>query len=253
MILFTRSSWLPKLTLWGLQLVWPQITRFGNHQHKASQLQCTHCFEIWRTTDGDIRLLGHHQLAYFRTTKQPTQSIKAAQTKAKGHKSRRWVPNAPNTTPTAGVLAQIICSTTTLTQAAQEKTTASLSITDNQAGHVGHAGMGLKQVHDISGAKVSVSPTITANCCLITIQGIDHEVSDALTAIRKRLSQCCLHSSKKKSKKDKAPSPGLKVFTSAPPPPIVKFVPSTCYAVGVWNIAEQSQKVACDCGKRSDS
>ena len=64
-----------------------------------------------------------------------------------------------------------------VTQAAQEKTTASLSIADDQIGHViGCTGLGLKQVHDISGTKVSVSPTITANCCLITIWGTDQGV-----------------------------------------------------------------------------
>ena len=74
------------------------------------------------------------------------------------------------TTPATGVLApQSIC-TTTLSKAVQEKTTTTLSIMDDQAGHVvGHASSGLKQVHNISGTKVSVSPTVTAGFRLVTI------------------------------------------------------------------------------------
>jgi hypothetical protein len=76
---------------------------------------------------------------------------------------------APGPNPTTGIPAQFICSTTS-SQAIQEKMIASLSIIDDKAGHVvGHAGSGLKQVHNILGAKVSLSPTVTANCCLITI------------------------------------------------------------------------------------
>ena len=90
------------------------------------------------------------------------------------------------TTPTTGVPApQSIC-TTTLSKVVQEKTTTTLSIMDDQAGHIiGCAGLGLKQVHNISGTKVSVSPTVTAGFCLVTIWGTDCQVGDALTAISK--------------------------------------------------------------------
>ena len=115
---------------------------------------------------------------------------------------------------------------TTLSKAVQEKTTTTLSITDDQAGHiVGRASSGLKQVHDISGTKVSVSPTVTAGFRLITIQGTDHQVGDALTAIGKRLACCHLHSPKA-AKKVKAPSSGNPT-TAAPPPPVVAIVPPT--------------------------
>jgi len=169
-----------------------------------------------------------------KTTAKPPPSTAPAYTKAKGRKPRKSKVDyvqpgghiAPNSTPITGVPAHSIRSTN-LTQAAQEKTTASLSISDDQAGHVvGRAGSGLKQVHDISGAKVSVSPTVTANCRLVTIRGTDREVGDALTAIGKRLARRRLRSPKKKAKKDKAPSSGNPI-TSAPPPPVVKIVPST--------------------------
>ena len=116
--------------------------------------------------------------------------------------------------------------TTTLSKAVQEKTTTTLSIMDDQAGHVvGRASLGLKQVHDISGTKVSVSPTVTAGFCLVTIRGTDHQVGDALTAIGKRLARRHL-CSPKAAKKVKAPSSGNPT-TATPPPPIVPIVPPT--------------------------
>ena len=122
---------------------------------------------------------------------------------------------------------QSIC-TTTLSKAVQEKTTTTLSITDDQAGHVvGCASLGLKQVHDISGTKVSVSPTVTAGFHLVTIWGTDCQVGDALTAIGKRLARRCLRSLKA-AKKVKAPSSGNPT-TAAPLPPVIAVVPPTCY------------------------
>ena len=87
---------------------------------------------------------------------------------------------------------------------------------DDQAGHVvGCAGSGLKQVHDISGTKVSVSPTVTAGFRLVTIRGTNRQVGDALTAISKRLARRCLRSPKT-AKKVKAPSSGDPITVRGP-------------------------------------
>ena len=70
------------------------------------------------------------------------------------NKEKAKAPTAPTTRTPA---PQSIRSTT-LSKVVPEKMTSTLSITDDQAGHiVGRAGSGLKQVHDISGAKVLVS------------------------------------------------------------------------------------------------
>ena len=43
-------------------------------------------------------------------------------------------------------------------------------------------------------------------------------------------------------------------FTTLPNPLLAQLtLRSFCYAVGVWNIGEHSQRVVCNCGKRSDS
>ena len=137
-------------------------------------------------------------------------------------KEKAKAPTVPTTRTPA---PQSICSTT-LSKVVPEKTTTTLSIMDDQAGHVvGCAGLGLKQVHDISGAKVSVSPTVTAGFRLVTIRGTDHQVGDALTAIGKRLA-CHRLRSPKTAKKVKAPSSGDPI-TAAPPPPVVAVVPPT--------------------------
>ena len=86
---------------------------------------------------------------------------------------------------------------------------------DDQAGHIiGHAGSGLKQVHDISGTKISVSTTITTGFHLITIWGTNCQVGDALTAIGKRMACHHLRSPNKKAKQVKAPSSGNPITTT---------------------------------------
>ena len=161
------------------------------------------------------------------TTKAPSASpsAPAAPKPSRAKPTKKEKVKAP-TTPATGVPApQSIC-TTTLSKAVQEKTTTTLSITDDQAGHiVGRANSGLKQVHDISGAKVSVSPTVTAGFRLVTIRGTDRQVGDALTTIGKRLARRHLRSPKA-AKKVKAPS-SRNPTTAAPPPPIVTIVPPT--------------------------
>ena len=161
------------------------------------------------------------------TAKAPSASpsTPAALKPSQAKPTKKEKAKAP-TTPATRVLApQSIC-TTTLSKVIQEKTTTTLSIMDDQAGHVvGRAGSGLKQVHDISGAKVSVSPTVTAGFRLVTIRGTDRQVGDALTTISKRLA-CHRLRSPKAAKKIKAPSSGNPT-TAAPPPPVITIVPPT--------------------------
>ena len=98
---------------------------------------------------------------------------------------------------------------------------------DDQAGHViGHASLGLKQVHDTSGTKILVSTTVTTGFHLVTIWGTDHQVGNALAAISKRMAHRHLCSPNKKAKKVKAPSSGNSTTTTPPPPVITIILPS---------------------------
>ena len=152
-------------------------------------------------------------------------SAPAAPKPSRAKPTKKEKAKAP-TTPATGVPAPQSIRTTTLSKVILEKLTVTLSITDDQAGHVvGRAGSGLKQVHDISGAKVSVSTTVTAGFRLVTIRGTDRQVGDAISAIGKRLARRRL-CSPKAAKKVKAPSSGNPT-TTAPPPPVVAVVPPT--------------------------
>ena len=89
-------------------------------------------------------------------------SVPVASKPSRANPTKKEKAKAP-TVPTTRTPAPQSIRSTTLSKVIPEKTTTTLSITDDQAGHVvGRAGSGLKQVHDISGAKVSVSPTVTA-------------------------------------------------------------------------------------------
>ncbi len=63
--------------------------------------------------------------------------------------------------------------------------TVTLAIPDAVAGHViGHAGMGLCQIHDFSHVKVTISSHVSPTAsCAITIQGSPCEVGDAIIAV----------------------------------------------------------------------
>jgi hypothetical protein len=170
------------------------------------------------------------------STAKPPPSTAPAPKKAKGRKSKKEPLISqlegilgPHPTPSTGVPAPAHIRTSTLGKIAaklvQEKTSLTLIVPDDQAGHVvGRAGSGLKQIHDISSAKVSVSPTVTAGFRTVSIRGTDREVGDALAAIGKRLARRRLRTPKKKVKKEKAPSSG-NPFTAAPPPTVVVNAP----------------------------
>ncbi len=63
--------------------------------------------------------------------------------------------------------------------------TATLAVPDAIAGHIiGCAGMGLRQIHNFSHAKVAVSSHIGPSAlCAITIRGSPREVGDALITV----------------------------------------------------------------------
>jgi len=155
-------------------------------------------------------------------TANAPSSSSAAAAKPKPAKSTKGKGKAKaptTTTPSTGVPVSSQIRVSTLDKAiakvVQEKTTLSMFIPDEMAGHVvGRAGSGLKQIHDISSAKVSVSPTVSAGFRTVSIRGTDREVGDALSAIGKRMARRRLRTTSKKAKKEKAPSSG-NPFTAA--------------------------------------
>src|SRR5258707_8250086 len=64
--------------------------------------------------------------------------------------------------------------------------TATLAVPDAITGHIiGHAGTGLRQIHDFSHAKVAMSSHVSPLAShAITIRGSPHEVGDALITVR---------------------------------------------------------------------
>ncbi|KAF9537414.1 hypothetical protein CPC08DRAFT_771303 [Agrocybe pediades] len=150
----------------------------------------------------------------------PATSSPSAHAPRARRTSRKERPAAPTSTPTTGKPASQSIRTTT-TRAALEKIVVTLSIADEQAGHiVGRAGTGLRQIHDISHAKVSVSSTASSSgLCAVTIRGTAREVGDAVSAIGKRIARRRIRNPRSKKKKS-APS-----ATAAPPPVVV--VPPT--------------------------
>ncbi|KAH9475681.1 hypothetical protein JR316_0011240 [Psilocybe cubensis] len=147
----------------------------------------------------------------------PTPSARAPRARRTSRKER---PAAPTSTPTTGPPhSQSIRSTTT--KAALEKIVATLSIADEQAGHViGRAGTGLRQIHDISHAKISVSPVVTSGLRAVTIRGTAREVGDALSAIGKRIARRRIRNPRsKKPKQPPAPTAAPPTLVVEPPSP----------------------------------
>ena len=81
------------------------------------------------------------------------------------------------------------------------------------AGHVvGKAGKGLKQIHDISGARVTAYEVATSpDERHLSLRGTDTQISDALSVLGKRLARKRVHYPKKK--------PAVPASTTTAPPP----------------------------------
>ena len=83
-----------------------------------------------------------------------------------------------------------IRSTTTSQAAPIEKIAVSISILDKLAGHIiRREGTGLRQIHNISHAKMSVYPHSVSGVLVVSARGLSREVGDALTIIGKRLAR----------------------------------------------------------------
>ena len=79
--------------------------------------------------------------------------------------------------------------------------------TDAAAHVVGQSGKGLKQIHDISGARVAAFQVTTSpDEHHVTIPGTDKQIREALVVLGKRLARKRVHYPTKKKSKDPAPS-----------------------------------------------
>ena len=108
--------------------------------------------------------------------------------KAKSKKGKK--PAAPPSTPSTNrpaLASEPLSVRSIASEAALEKCSVTLQVPDAQAGHlIGHAGSGLRQVHDCSRAKVSVAAaTGLSDLRAVTIRGSAREVGDALVAVGK--------------------------------------------------------------------
>jgi len=96
-------------------------------------------------------------------------------------------------------------------ESSPDRFSASLVLADDLVGHViGRGGRGLKQVADISSARVSVhSQEIDGHWeCLVAIRGTDKQLGDALVVLGKRIAWKCVSVSKKKKDGSASSSPG---------------------------------------------
>lgn len=162
-------------------------------------------------------------------TVRPTTSASVAPTPSDPtatKPTRKARKRAPTTTPVTGPPApptsvRAVISATS--KAALPKSSVTLSIPDAQTGHVvGRAGTGLRQIHDISHAKVSVSPTNHSGLRAVSLRGTDREIGDALIVIGKRLARRRVKTPSKTSKpKEKKDSPLKFEFTASAPPVVV--------------------------------
>ncbi|KAF5329470.1 hypothetical protein D9619_009296 [Psilocybe cf. subviscida] len=160
-------------------------------------------------------------------TPLPTAAPPLARTPGARRPSRRARRGAaPTSTPTTGPPASQSIRLTT-SQAALEKLVVTVSLADEHAGHViGRAGTGLRQIHDISHAKVSVSPTAsTSGLRAVTIRGTAREVGDALSAIGKRVARRRIRNPR--TGKKAAPPKVLSPPAPAAAPPTVTVAPPT--------------------------
>jgi hypothetical protein len=147
----------------------------------------------------------------------PTPSAKA-DSKTKGKKARP--PSRPATTIATTTLSLPLAQALT-TQGKSDHFQLTVVLPDAVVGHVvGHQGRGLKQVADISGARVSAFTLKDgpADQRHVTIRGSDTQIGDALVVVGKRL-VCKRVRSPKASKAKKPKAPAVKVEATAAPIP----------------------------------
>jgi len=108
-----------------------------------------------------------------------------------------------------------------------DRFSASLVIAEDLMGHVvGRGGRGLKQVTDISSARVSAFTQKVGSCSerLVSIRGTDKQLGDALMVLEKRIA--CKHVSAPKKKKKSTASSGLVNVAPGPSPRVALQNPS---------------------------
>jgi len=96
-------------------------------------------------------------------------------------------------------------------ESSPDRFSASLVLADNLVGHViGRSGRGLKQVADISSARVSIhSQEIDGHWeCLVAIRGTDKQLGDALVVLGKQIAQKRVSIPKKKKDGSASSGPG---------------------------------------------
>jgi KH domain-containing protein len=162
------------------------------------------------------------RIAALESKPPPPTAASKASTPARGPRAARS-KSTKSKGPAATSAATQTPATTTIrtisTQVAQEKISVTLSIPDAQAGHVvGRAGTGLRQIHDLSHAKLSVSPTVVSGSRVVTIRGSSREVGDATAAIGKRLARRRLRTPRSTKKKTipASTSPVVEKSTTTP-------------------------------------
>ena len=98
-----------------------------------------------------------------------------------------------------------------------------MSILDKLARHlIGWEGTGLRQIHDISHAKMSVSLHLVSGARVVSARGSSREVGDALTIIGKHLAHWRVRTPKKKTTGTSAAAPP----TTTEPRPSSSIPPS---------------------------
>ena len=162
---------------------------------------------------------------------QATSSTPSPASTSSGRsQTRKGQMIAPTSTPTNHSPTNLPNISTLTSKADFEKTVLTLSISDQQIGHVvGRAGTGLRQIHDFSHAKILVAPPPgTSGFRSVTIRGTAREVGDAVSAIGKRLAHRRVRTSKPKRKVIEMPANPKIVSPSLPecsPSPLI--TPST--------------------------
>ncbi|KIJ34512.1 hypothetical protein M422DRAFT_263482 [Sphaerobolus stellatus SS14] len=156
---------------------------------------------------------------------KPAAPSSLAHTSSVGSYPRKGQLAAPTSTPTKGSSTTALPGINSLSsKAAFEKTVITLSIPDEQVGHVvGKSGAGLRQIHEVSKAKISVAPpSDTSGLRSVTIRGSAREVGDAISAIGKCLAHRRIRKSreKKQKKAEDSSQPHVVLHVQSSPIPI---------------------------------
>jgi hypothetical protein len=154
--------------------------------------------------------------------------------KLSSSKDHLVAPTSTPTIPPPSIPTPSIQINSLSSKAAFVKTAVSLLVPDDQAGHVvGRSGTGLKQIHDFSGAKITVTAGSNADGLrTIAIRGNAREVGDAVNAIGKRIAHRRIRVKKQHATtnlpSNPSPTPPQQPNSGAsvpiPTPPLQKYI-----------------------------